>query len=189
MRRADPNLRYQPVFELVDPPNNRSVRIGGQVLSYHRRAPYVGWQLFHPELNEAIDGLFDKTENLTITRLGLRYLNALRPEFHQIRSIRELDLKLLVADQEIVGQVNINFARQVAEGMDSTIRMSTVEFVQGVLPTGTSVVIDVDVFTKPTVQTKDKQMVKQWIQLAHTKEKEQFFGLLKDETIDALTEK
>jgi uncharacterized protein (TIGR04255 family) len=39
LRQADPNLRYQPVFELHNAEKNRTVRIGDHVLSYHRLAP------------------------------------------------------------------------------------------------------------------------------------------------------
>ena len=58
MREADPNLRYQPVFEIRDPKRKKMVRAGAHVLSYHILAPYVGWAAFQIELNEAIDGLF-----------------------------------------------------------------------------------------------------------------------------------
>jgi uncharacterized protein (TIGR04255 family) len=50
IRRIDPNLRYQPVIELVSQDQGRAVRIGPQVLSYHRLKKYVGWDSFKPEL-------------------------------------------------------------------------------------------------------------------------------------------
>src|SRR5688572_6634063 len=40
MRQADPNLRFQPLFELRDEQNKQAVRLGGRVLSYHKLAPY-----------------------------------------------------------------------------------------------------------------------------------------------------
>ena len=48
LREADPNLRFQPVFELSS--EQRFVRVGPQVISYHRTMPYVGWDRFRPEL-------------------------------------------------------------------------------------------------------------------------------------------
>src|SRR6266513_2687614 len=60
LRQADPTLRYHPVFSLVEAAGRRAVRIGPQVLSYHRNMPYVGWEKFKPELEDAISGLFEK---------------------------------------------------------------------------------------------------------------------------------
>jgi uncharacterized protein (TIGR04255 family) len=42
VRMSEVNLRYQPALELGAPDRQRTVRIGPQVLSYHRLAPYVG---------------------------------------------------------------------------------------------------------------------------------------------------
>ena len=50
---------------------NCAVRIGSQVLSYHRLPPYESWTKFKPELDAAIDALFAKADGLTIRRLGL----------------------------------------------------------------------------------------------------------------------
>jgi uncharacterized protein (TIGR04255 family) len=91
-RQADPNLRFLPIFELSG--DQRSVRIGPHVISYHRAAPYVGWQQFRLELDETISGLFETAKGLVIHRLGLRHLNALRPDVHDIKSVSDLDLEI-----------------------------------------------------------------------------------------------
>jgi uncharacterized protein (TIGR04255 family) len=189
LRQADQNLRYYPVFELVDTKSARAVRIGQHVLSYHRLPPYVGWKKFAPELDQAIDALFSTTRGLTIRRLGLRYLNALRADVHGIASISELDVTVAVAGERVVGNVNLNFATHLSEDTDCTIRVATPEFVQGgVLPAKTSVVIDVDVFTREHFKTAESSAVTNWIEFAHTNEKEQFFGLLTPQTIQNLKE-
>jgi len=187
IRQADQNLRFQPVFELRDA-GNRAVRIGDQVLSYHRLPPYVGWSKFAPELHEAIDGLFAAVHGLTVQRLGFRYINAIRPDLHGIASISALDLTIAVASEPISKNVNLNFTTFLTEDTQCTVRLATAEFVQGVLPPNTSVVVDVDVFTKESFKTTERAKVKQWIEFAHVKEKEHFFRLLTDETISALKE-
>jgi uncharacterized protein (TIGR04255 family) len=189
MRQADANLRYQPVFELTQPDDKRALRIGAHVMSCHRLSPYVGWDKFKHELNDVIDILFDKAENLNIIRLGLRYINAISTELHDINSIADLDLKVTVANVQIAGNVNLNFTQEVSSNTNCTVRIATSEFVQGVLPKNTSVLVDVDVFTKEAFRTKDSQEVKKWIEFAHSKEKEYFFGLLSDKSIDALEER
>ena len=186
LRQADPNLRDQPVFELAAPDKRRTIHVGPHVLSYHRLIPYVGWGKFKAELEEAIDGLFSTTGGLSIRRLGLRYMNALQTDLHGIGSILNLDLKLSIADESVSSNVNINFTTEVSNDTNCTVRIATSEFVQGKLPPNTSVYVDVDVFTKETFKTKDQTEVKKWVEFAHTKEKEHFFRLLTDQTIDSL---
>jgi uncharacterized protein (TIGR04255 family) len=188
LRQADPNLRYQPIFELHNTEKNRLVRIGGQMLSYHRLAPYESWTKFKPELIAAIDALFAKAEGLTIRRLGLRYINAIRAQLHQISSMADLDLKVTVED-EAVSNVNVNFTHDLSDDTQCTVRVATTEFVQGTLPPDSRVLIDVDVFTREGSKMNDPQKVKQWVESAHIMEKEQFFRLLTDATIDALEER
>jgi uncharacterized protein (TIGR04255 family) len=190
LRQADPNLRYQPIFALVEG-GGRAVRIGPQVLSYHRLAPYVGWAKFKPELDEVIAGVFEKADALRVERLGLRYLNALRTDVHGIRSISDLNLKFEIASERIFGNANINFTTGDSSDTACTVRIATTEFIQGALPENTSVYVyvDVDVFTKQGFETKDRTVVKDWIEAAHTREKEQFFRLLTETTIESLKEK
>jgi uncharacterized protein (TIGR04255 family) len=187
IRQADPNLRFHPLFELRG--EQRIVRVGTQSISYHRAMPYVGWTHFEPELHEVINGLFEKAKGLVVRRLGLRYLNALRSDLHGIRSISDLDLDIRVAGETAAKNVNLNFTVDVADETACTVRIATLEFIQGPLPVGTTVYIDVDVFTKEGFQTKERSVVETWTTEAHTKEKEQFFGLLTDKTIEELEEK
>jgi len=189
IRRVDPNLRYQPVIELVSQDQGRAVRIGPQVLSYHRLKKYVGWETFKPELLDAVDGLFETTPALNIQRLGFRYMNALRPDAHTIQSIADLDLKLTIAGDDVNGNVNINFTTNLSDQTQVTVRIATHEFVHGDLPGNTSVFVDVDVYTKDNFRSKDSKTIKEWIEFAHMKEKEQFFRLLPQSTIELLMER
>src|SRR5580658_6612724 len=58
LRESDVNLRFAPIFELVRPDSRRIVRIGPHAMSYHVLAPYPGWGVFRPEIEEAIDELY-----------------------------------------------------------------------------------------------------------------------------------
>jgi uncharacterized protein (TIGR04255 family) len=187
-RESDPNLRYQPVFELAAPADHRAVRIGQHVLSYHRTAPYVGWQRFQPELEEVVSALFAKADDPVITRLGFRYINALRSDLHGIRRLSDLDLTFAIAREVVGGSVNVNFTTSVSENTQCTVRIATIDLVQGPLPSASSVLIDVDLFTKESFKSTEEGAVMEWIEFAHTQEKQQFFRLLTDETIDALKE-
>jgi uncharacterized protein (TIGR04255 family) len=188
LRQADLNLRFQPVFELREAKGHRSVRIGANVFSYHLMFPYIGGDEFMLELSEAIDILFKKAKGLNVRRLGFRYINALIPDIHGIRSISALDLKLAIAGESVSNQVNINFTKDLSVDTLCTVRIATPDFVQGTLPPNTVVMIDVDVFTKESFRTKENTKVKRWVEYAHAEEKKQFFRLLTDETIDFLKE-
>jgi hypothetical protein len=71
----------------------------------------------------------------------------------------------------------------------SVVRIATADLVAGTPPPGTSLLIDVDVFTRPGYKTRDIAEVKRWAEFAHTQEKQEFFRLPKDETIQELEEK
>lgn len=190
LRQADPNLRYQPVFALIDEKEKRAVRIGANVIVYSKGMPYVGWKAFKKELEEVIMRVFEKSNELHIERLGLRYLNALRSDLHGIRSITDLDMKLKIDSKQIKGSMNVNVTTDGASDTACTVRIATTDIIQGNLPPSTSVYVDVDVFTgKQGFETTDQDLVKQWIEKAHTKEKAQFFQLLTSETIESLREK
>lgn len=188
MREADVNLRYQPIFELVSDDRTRAVRIGSHVLSFHVMAPYIGWTLFKTELENAVHQLFSSAEDLTVRRIGLRYTNALTPNDHGIRSINDLDVAITIAEERILGSVNLNFMTDLSDNTRCTVRVATKDFVGGAIPEDTTIIIDVDVFTKDSFKTKTIADVQSWIEFAHEKEKVEFFHLLPRKAIDALKE-
>lgn len=188
LRQIDPNLRYQTVFELREPTGKRCVRIGPEALSCHQFAPYIGWTDLRPQLNEAIDVLFDRAEPVLLQRLGLRYINALRSDVHGIGSITDLDLTIEVATVPLAGNATLAFSTEPAANMRCTVRIATPDFVTGAVPENTTVLIDVDVFTKTAPGAVTRDVAKDWVRDAHEQEKKNFFRLLKNSTIDALKE-
>lgn len=186
LRESNEQLRFQSTIEFVHPSKRRSVRVGPHVLSCHRLSPYVGWETFRPELEEAIDALYSKTENIAVTRLGLRYINALTPAHHLIRSVADLDLGINIANEALAGSLNLNFMIDVSGDTRCTVRIATKEFAHGTLPPETAILVDVDVGTTDAFESKGAADVKDWAHFAHAKEKEEFFHLLKAETVEQL---
>jgi len=148
MRQTDPNLRYQPILQLSGEAGRRSVRIGPNVVSYHRTAPYVGWTQFSAELEELFEGVFEKTENPSVSRLGLRYINAATLELHGIAEIGDLNLRVMVADSQIGSSVTVNYMNEHERDTQSVVRIATPDFVIGTVPASATLMIDVDVSTK-----------------------------------------
>jgi len=185
-RDADANLRFVPVLELAstDPP--RAVRIGGHVLSYHLLAPYSGWVSFEKELHVAVDGLFDKTEGLVVTRLGLRYINALSPASHGIASIGQLDVKIEVSQAAVTEQVMLNFITDLPNQTQCRVAVATRGFVQGAFPPEAIALVDVDVATTPDFRTESRDAVKEWAAQARVAKNQAFLGLLTEQTLNRL---
>jgi uncharacterized protein (TIGR04255 family) len=189
IRQVDPNFRYQPTFELLDPKGQRSVRIGPKSLSYHLRMPYNGWTAFGKELNHAINALFERANELVVRRLGLRYLNALTSNLHGIRGISDLDLSVHIGGERVSENININVTRKLTKDSECTVRVATPQFVLGSLPPDTTVLADIDVFTPESFESRDKTEVATWIEGAHNSKNIEFFALLTDKSITSLEEK
>lgn len=177
LRRTDPNLLYQPALQMNAPDARRLVRIGPQVLSYHRLAPYVGWPQLRGELFDAVGQLFSRIGDASVTRLGLRYINALTPA-HGISGFADLDMAVMVDNTRVTERINVNFTKVAGENVIRTVRVASPDFVQGRLPEGSAVIIDIDVFTKDGFDTAEQQAVQQWIERAHDEAKIAFFSLL-----------
>jgi uncharacterized protein (TIGR04255 family) len=189
IRQADENLRYQPVFELNDVAANSSIRIGSQVLSYHQRAPYGSWALFESRVGAAITQLFDKAQQIKVLRLGVRYINALERKAHGITGVNDLDLNVQVAGESFDESLNINLLLSPSPEMACMLRVATPDFVQGIYSPDTSVLVDVDVYTKQSFAGSTETAVKDWFVSAHQKAKEYFFALLTEKTIKELEKK
>jgi uncharacterized protein (TIGR04255 family) len=189
IRQADLHFKFQPTFELVEPSKQRSVRIGPSVLSYHVRPPYIGWAEFKEELRKAIEKLFESAENLVVTRLGLRYVNALTPKLHGIRGLGDLDVAFEIAGSRFTSNLNVNFISSISTSAKTMVRIASPEFIATQLADDATVLADIDVFTNEGFEAATKDSVLEWLEGAHTTEKQEFFRLLKPETIAYLTEK
>jgi uncharacterized protein (TIGR04255 family) len=187
LRRVDPNLRYQAAIELVSPTSDRRVGIGPQNLSFSRVAPYPGWdEKFGAEVEEVADILFRIVPKISVTRLGLRYVNALRSDLHGITGIESLDLKISLGAEALTQKLNVNYSVQVSADTLCTVRIASVDLAQGGIPENTTVIADLDVYTDDGYQTSDSTKVKAWCAAAHRAEKLNFFRLLTSETIKHL---
>lgn len=187
-RSLDPNVQYAPVVELLEGNSKAVLRIGPSVVSFHRQAPYVGWQKFRPELERVAATLFETNKDVAIKRLGLRYMNCLRPQLHGITALTDLDVQMMVSGEAVAKSANLNFTVQLGSDSVCTVRIATLDFVTGNIPADTSVYIDVDVYTKEGFKTNNKKNVDEWVEFAHTQEKTEFFRLFTQPTIDSLRE-
>lgn len=184
IRTADPNLMYQPVLELRG--NKRAAKIGERVFSYHVLSPYPGWEIYQPELSEAVDFVFSALKGFAATRLGLRYINTFTLE-HFVKDISSLNMKVSLAGDDLLGPLNLNYRVRGDDMHEVMVRIATPEFLTNPTP-GVTTLVDIDVFTPKTMNAPELAKTKSWINTAHDVEKAEFFRLFTKDLMDKLAE-
>jgi len=188
IRQAEEGLRYQSTVELRKNDDSRLVKVGPHSFSYHFVGSYPGWDVVKRELDEAVDAVFLRISGLIVKRLGLRYINGMDSERHQVSSVADLDLSVCVGGDNVKSSLNLNFAMISSDVHTVMTRVASKEFVKGKMGGNVSTVIDVDVFTPPSFESSAQSQIKEWIERAHDFEKDAFFALLSKEHIDNLRE-
>jgi uncharacterized protein (TIGR04255 family) len=189
IRQADPNLRYLPSIEMTSPDGRKVLRIGPQSVVYSRRAPYPGWtESFGNELRNVVDHLYQVAPAVPVSRLGLRYVNALTSDKHGIKGIGDLAIRVSVNKQALSDHLNLNFKTGVGSDFETITRIASIDLAEGVIPDNSTVIVDIDVYTRSAFRTADVNDVQKWIVEAHDCEKEAFFGVLGEENTERLRE-
>ena len=186
LRMQDLTMRFQPVHQLFDAKGLRTLKIGPNVLSYHKLAPYPGWAGFEPELRAVINFAFSKLPGLQVSRIGLRYINVLTNERHGVADVNQLNYLVQLGKGRLLSPQNLNYQRSHGPEHSSLTRVSSREFVGGPLPDQFGALIDLDVFTPLGYNATEPGKVSEWVASAHDYEKGAFFELLSDETIAKL---
>lgn len=181
LRKLHPNLRFTPTLALKG--EGRIVRVGECLLSLHVVPRYCGWNQWRPELQSAVELLFKLLKNVTITRIGLRYINALTAERHKVEGIGTLEVSAIAAGEALKEDLNLNFKKQVDDRTVVLTRIATRSFVEGRLAPEVTVVLDVDVYTPEFVSFGDADTAINWIDAAHEHEKCTFFSLIPEKII------
>jgi uncharacterized protein (TIGR04255 family) len=186
IRRLEPSFRNQPAFALSSKEGRKTVRIGPNMFAYSRLAPYPGWSEFGPEIEKAVDALFNAAPEIKVTRLGFRYINALRSDLHGVSGIEQFNATLKLSNEPLTTSFNLNYSLPAFDDTTVSIRVATVDLAQGNIPENTTMIADIDIYTREGFETHDKDAIKKWVDQAHTCEKAKFFGMLKEEIITKL---
>lgn len=188
IRRANPALKYQPSLDMTSADGKVSFRVGPQVLAYVRRGTYPGWAGFGPELERVINHLYRVIPNVQVSRLGLRYINALKSDTHGIRSIDDMGIKISFADGTLSSGINLNFKTYSGTDLEVMCRIASVDLAEGNIPEGAAVIVDIDVHTSGSFAEGDVNAAKRWVKEAHDREKEIFFKSIGSEATERLRE-
>jgi uncharacterized protein (TIGR04255 family) len=186
VRLADPNLRVQPLVELIAADGVRTIKIGTNVLSFHNTRTYLGWNTsFKKELASTVSFLFKHVAGIKVRRVGLRYINALTEARHFISSATDLNIDITLNDNPLNRPFNLNFTGDNGR-LTTMTRIATKEFVQGVFPPDMSVYVDIDTYTQDGFISQSAKEIKQVIDDAHICLKNTFFELLPEEIVNRL---
>jgi len=189
VRNADANLKAQPTFELRSIDGSRIVRLNESVVSFHLIGvrKYCGWTQFKSEIDETAGAIFERLQKPGITRIALRYINAITQERHFIKSLHGLELEVRAGGGKIEGSLNLNYVEKSGDFLTTT-RIAHPEFVLGKLPEGTVAIVDVEVTTPANFSAPSLTHVMGWVEEAHTYEKQAFFRLIPEQVLSKLRE-
>ncbi len=184
-KSSDAALRYQPAYQLEG--EAELVRVGSNVLSIHRLAPYCGWDRFLARSMQILEACWAGCGQPTVSQCALRYINALRSDFHAVRTIDDLNLKVSVADESLV-DVTVSYVDDQDLNSKALVRVASQAHVNGQLPENSTFVVDVEVQSKSAAKMNDLRSMEQWLVAAHDLEKRLFFDLLPNRIVEGLKE-
>ncbi|MCG7349310.1 TIGR04255 family protein [Sphingomonas sp. ACRSK] len=187
LRKAEESFRFAPSYQLVSP-NEASefVRVGPNVVSCHRLAPYPGWETFGPEIWRTIEALYATVRDARITRVGFRYVNALSEAAHFIRGASDLNVSVTAGDNDVGAEFVLVYSRELESRHTVQVSLATPKFVQVADGSGFDVLIDIDVSTPAGFSITGLEEARGWIELAHTYLKQEFFRLIPTTVVDKL---
>lgn len=189
VRDADANLRFQPTLQLASPAPGELIKIGPHVISLHVVAPYPGWDALLERLRLLIEMLFGAVGDIGITRLGLRYINAITPD-HGVDRISDLRFSVELGGQQTNSELVFSHRFKSDNEIHGTLSLATPSFVNGPnLPNECAAFVDIDIFTPRALGKTDPAAVLNWVERAHEAEKVAFFRLFSESQIEKLKEK
>lgn len=188
MRNSDPTMRVAPWYE-IRASGNRVLRVGPYAATWHQVGTYSGWHNgFRSEIETLAKALVELVPSIVFSRLGLRYINAFVPARHFITGIHDLNLRIQIDGEQIVGP--ILFATAFEDGREhlAMVKIVSPTYAAGA-PPETVALVDVDVFWEKPASEPSAKWVMAWTDRAHEFEKQCFFRLIPRGILDRLIEK
>ncbi|PXA99938.1 hypothetical protein DMC47_00790 [Nostoc sp. 3335mG] len=187
LRAADENLRFQPSYQLTNPTDPADfVRVGPNMVSCHRAAPYPGWDSFGPVIRDMLGALFQTVRSARIIRGGFRYINALSGETHFVSSAADLNVTVAAGDASVADTFVLVYSKELSNIHGVQVTVATPKFVQAPEGPGFDMLIDIDVSTPKGVVIDNADSACEWVEVAHTALKKEFFKLLPSNVVGRL---
>jgi uncharacterized protein (TIGR04255 family) len=174
VRASDPSFNYKPHYRISN--QDFVIQIGSDVITISSFPKYLGWEKFSAQIFD----ISQKVEKIgiinSIIRIGIRYIN-----FFEKDIFKDIDLKIRIGENDIaykntiirteIGHGTFKSSLQVANNANHQEKLGSI--------------IDIDTFTESNLNNffAKKEEI---INLGHSKEKELFFSLLKNDFIKTL---
>jgi uncharacterized protein (TIGR04255 family) len=180
IRIQNPDLAYQPYHRLGN--GNLILSVGPKVLTFSNIKPYIGWGKWSSFFESVLADIQTSNVIKHVERTGLRYINIFE---NQILDSIELQIKL---KDKVIKDESTTFRSEIIDSgiikilqIGSSVSIST----EGKSKVGS--LIDIDCVTNLN-ESADRffEHYREVIDLAHKKEKELFYDLLKPAFLQTL---
>ncbi len=176
LRSQDPNLRYQPVYKLID--DNFWVQIGSNVISIVNVKGYVGWTLFSERINAVLKHLNDSKIISKITRFGIRYIS-----FFNLDIFEKINFNLTLNGNTFSTEQLVLRSLLKREEFLINLQVANKTIVSDYTEMGS--IIDIDTFLEDEDLTIC-DIQSSLLERSHLEQKKLFFGILNEEFLASL---
>jgi len=176
LRSQDPNLRYQPVYKLID--DDFWVQIGSNVISIVNVKGYVGWTLFSERINVVLKHLNDSKIISKITRFGIRYIS-----FFNLDIFEKINFNLTLNGNTFPTEQLVLRSLLKREDFLINLQVANKTIVNDFTEMGS--IIDIDTFLEDEDLTI-YDIQSSLLERSHLEQKKLFFGILNEEFLASL---
>lgn len=184
-RNLDPNMKYQPYYQLIK--DNLSIGIGPRSIIFSNREPYKGWNIFLDFVLSVLELIKQSAAISEIERIGLRYINLIDKSLSKTTNL-SISLCGTSKDSEDVSTLriekNLTNRKLIIFQLNDNVLISINNS-----PSRKASIIDIDAinnnsFKFEQVNTKDIAGI---LDDLHKIEKKHFFDLLDKDYLKSLT--
>ncbi len=182
IRRSDPNLRFQPHYQIKL--DNWTISVGPKTLLFSNRSPYDGWDDYKKFIIKALEFIIPSGIISKVIRTGLRYINVIDGNLFKNTKIdfQIVETKLEAEETAIHTTMKVNNGYYINLQLNNNVLMSIDKD-----PVKRASVIDIDV-AKDQILNLDtfKRNIDEILEESHSIERERFFSLLTEDFLTFL---
>lgn len=174
MRAVDPNLLYAPYYHAKI--GKLTIQFGGRMIALSSPMPYIGWDVFRPQINDIIEKIIGTDVISQVKRVAIRTVN-----FFEVDILE--NSKFSVDTPISFNNKQYHYTNHYEEGsliIKTTIanKATTTESIEGSI-------IDIDSYIDTPIDANLDIMLAN-IDKAHTEGKSVFFDLLNADFMETL---
>lgn len=185
-RKINPGLAHQAQFRFES--DEYVALLGTTMFAVGVNGPYTKWPLISPNFQEAFDLIREAKIIAMPIRFGFKYTN-----FFPGNALPNLNVTFNVADTEVAEDGTLLQTQVLCQPFKILVQIITgAQITSTVLPVDPNrrgTLLSLDFFKEEPFEADFLEKISENLELAHTKEKELFFRLLKDEFLQRLNPK